>query len=125
MRRSKPQSLSNVAGAKRLVQLAAAFATFRRVHGAFCPQSQVPTFVRGNNPIRTRPAGTSGRKKRRCNGDSATRRGKGEPVIGLCGARQWGGLSLTPLYVILIGGASEATSGRASPGRRTVRQHLA
>ena len=33
MRLSKPQSLSNVAGAKRLVQLAAAFAAFRRVHG--------------------------------------------------------------------------------------------
>lgn len=33
MRRSKRQSLSNVAGAKRLVQLAAAFEAFRRVHG--------------------------------------------------------------------------------------------
>lgn len=33
MRRSKPQSLSNVAGSKRLVQLAAAFSAFRRTHG--------------------------------------------------------------------------------------------
>jgi hypothetical protein len=33
MRLSKPQSLSNVAGGKRLVQLAAAFAAFRHEHG--------------------------------------------------------------------------------------------
>ena len=33
MRLSKSQSLSNVAGSKRLVQLAAAFAAFRSVHG--------------------------------------------------------------------------------------------
>jgi len=64
------------------------------------------------------------RRKWRCNGDSATCRDNSAPASGLCDARQWGGLSLTPLYVILIGGASEATSGRASPGRSTVRQHL-
>lgn len=33
MRRSKPQSLSNVADSKRLVRLAAAFSVFRRGHG--------------------------------------------------------------------------------------------
>ena len=43
MRRSKPQSLSNVAGAKRLVQLAAAFAAFRRVHG---PGRRIPLGLR-------------------------------------------------------------------------------
>jgi hypothetical protein len=43
MRRSKPQSLSNVAGAKRLVQLAAAFAACRRVHG---PGRRIPLGLR-------------------------------------------------------------------------------
>ena len=43
MRRSKPQSLSNVAGAKRLVQLAAAFEAFRRAHG---PGRRIPLGLR-------------------------------------------------------------------------------
>ena len=43
MRRSKPQSLSNVAGARRLVQLAGAFAAFRRAHG---PGRRIPLGLR-------------------------------------------------------------------------------
>jgi hypothetical protein len=43
MRRSKSQSLSNVAGARRFVQLAAAFAAFRRVHE---PGRRIPLGVR-------------------------------------------------------------------------------
>ena len=43
MRRSKPQSLSDVAGANRLVQLAAAFAAFRSVHG---PGRRIPLGLR-------------------------------------------------------------------------------
>ena len=43
MRLWKPQSLSNVAGSKRLVQLAAAFAAFRSVHG---PGRRIPLGLR-------------------------------------------------------------------------------
>ena len=43
MRLPKPQSLSNVAGSKRLVQLVAAFAAFRSVHG---PGRRIPLGLR-------------------------------------------------------------------------------
>lgn len=43
MRRPKPQSPPDVATGKRLVQLAAAFATFRRVHG---PGRRIPLGLR-------------------------------------------------------------------------------
>jgi hypothetical protein len=43
MRRSRPQSLSNVAGSKRFAQLAAAFAAFRREHG---PRRWIPLGLR-------------------------------------------------------------------------------
>jgi hypothetical protein len=43
MRRSKPQSLSNVAGSKHFAQLAAAFAAFRREHG---PRRWIPLGLR-------------------------------------------------------------------------------
>jgi hypothetical protein len=43
MRLSKSQCLSNVAGSKRLVQLAAAFAAFRSVHG---PGRRIPLGLR-------------------------------------------------------------------------------
>jgi hypothetical protein len=43
MRRSKPQSLSNVASSKRFAQLAAAFVAFRSVHG---PGRRIPLGLR-------------------------------------------------------------------------------
>jgi hypothetical protein len=43
MRQSKPQSLSNGVGSERLVQLAAAFAAFRRAHG---PGQRIPLGLR-------------------------------------------------------------------------------
>jgi hypothetical protein len=56
MRRSKPQSLSDVAGANRLVQLAAAFAACRRVHG---PGRRIPLGLR-RQVLAALDAGVSG-----------------------------------------------------------------
>ncbi len=106
MRQSKPQSQSVVAGTKRLQQLAAAFAAFRRAHG---PGRRIPLGLRTSVAAALEAGESAGAIQKAC-GVSwiQTKRWRS--------AAQTDGVTLAPQVLLVVDRESAAASSSSGDG---------